>query len=81
MHISAQFDAGEALNDDERQRVHTDGEYRGTFFMSHFIESRPKGDGKGGYDFSDAYPRALKEFLELEPRVVQGKALDIRIIA
>lgn len=81
MHISAQFDAGEALTDDERQRVHQDGEYRGTFFTSHFIESRPTKDVKGEYDFSEAYPLALKEFLRLEPRAAAGKALDIRIIA
>lgn len=81
MHISAQFDAGEALTEDEHQRVHQDGEYRGTFFISHFIESRPMKDDNGEYDFSDAYPQALKEFLKLEPRAAVGKALDIRIIA
>lgn len=88
MHFSVQFSGEDAITDDERSRIWTRGSDTGTFFNSVFIQSRPvlletNEDNylNNRYDFNDVYVNAMKEFLKLEPRVGEGKALRVAIIA
>jgi hypothetical protein len=88
MNISVQFSGDDAVTDDERERIHKTGPHTGTFFNSVFIQSKPvllekdeENYLNNKYDFTDAYMEAMKELLEQEPRVVEGKALRISIIA
>lgn len=74
MYISAQLPAEEAVTEDEKSQVHTRGEHMGTFFTGITVQLHPKENGTGEYDFSEAYMEALKQFLEQEPRVAQGKS-------
>lgn len=76
MHISAQLPAELAENEDEKERVHTQGSDRGTFYLSRFYQT----DSADG-DFSAAYMETVKKFLEEEPRVAQGHAFRLSIIA
>lgn len=76
MHISAQLPADLAETDDEKARVHTQGSDRGTFYVSRFYQTELV-DG----DFAEVYMGTVKKFLEDEPRVAQGNAFQVSIIA
>lgn len=81
MHISVQYAGEDAVNADERSRIHTRGSDTGTFYNSHFIDERPVTHEDGSYDFTEAYVEALRKFLKEEPRAAEGKGLRISIIA
>ena len=81
MNVSVQYSGEDAITDDERSRTWTHGPHTGTFFNSEFIDTRPVTLEDGTYDFTEAYMKAMEEFLKLQPRAAEGKALEIRIIA
>lgn len=81
MHISVQYSGEDAVTEDERSRIHTSGPDAGTFYNGHFITANPVTLEDGKYDFTEAYPEALRQFLIEEPRAAEGKGLRISIIA
>lgn len=79
MRISVKFPEFEAVNDDERSRVHTSGEHKGCFFNSYdFWETPTTKDGED--DFTEHYVEGFKRLYEVEPRVVQGRQYSIEVL-
>lgn len=83
MHISARMPESEAKTEQERNRVHEDGPDRGFFYLSKYIPTESKKiEGKvGQYDFTEAYLETMRQFLIEEPRVAEGRASTVSILA
>ncbi len=76
MHASAQLPAALAEGE-EKERIHTSGPHEGTFFVSGlYLPER-----KDTEDFTTIYMETLQRFLEDQPRVAQGHAYNVTIIA
>lgn len=83
MHISAQL-PGELAVGEEKKNIHQTGHHIGTFFVSHNtyigLEDLPENED-GTRDFTEAYVKTLREFMAVEPRVREGQAFRVEIIA
>lgn len=83
MNISAQL-PGELAVGEEKDRIHTSGPDIGTFWVSSYTylswEDLYK-DESGVSDFTESYVKTLRDFMAAEPRVREGHAFRVGIIA
>lgn len=78
VHISAKMPASEAVTPEERERVWTSGPDEGYFFISQNMLVEPAHEN-GVYDFKEAYLEGLRQFMDANPRVTQGRMKEIVI--
>lgn len=81
MQFSVNFNGNLAKNEDEKERIHETGQYRGTFFNTYRYTGSPDKSTDGTMDFTELYLTQFSQFLADEPRAAAGEATSITIIA